>query len=65
VQLLTLLNDPSLVEAARVLAERIVREGGATSADRIEWAYRLVLAQHPASDVAAVLATIHHKHFAY
>jgi hypothetical protein len=61
-QALTLLNDPSLVEAARVLAERIIRAGGATNADRIEWAYRLVLAQHPASDVAAVLATIHQKH---
>ena len=46
-QALVLLNDPSYVEAARVLAERIVRHGGKESAARIAFAYRQVL-QRPA-----------------
>jgi hypothetical protein len=46
-QALTLLNDPVYVEAARVLAERVVREGGQSAGDRIGWAYRQVLARSP------------------
>ncbi len=46
-QALTLLNDPVYVEAARVLAERVVREGGQSASDRIGWAYRQVLARQP------------------
>jgi hypothetical protein len=36
------LNDPTYVEAAQALARRLVREGGATPADRIRLGYRLV-----------------------
>ena len=46
-QALVLLNDPSYVEAARVLAERIVRRGGKEPEGRIRFAYRRVL-QRPA-----------------
>ena len=40
-QALVTLNDPQFVEAARVLGERIIREGGDAPADRIEYAFRL------------------------
>jgi hypothetical protein len=40
-QALVTLNDPQFVEAARVLGERIIREGGDTAADRIDYAFRL------------------------
>ena len=40
-QALVLLNDPQFVEAARVLAERIIREGGNTPAERLSFAFRL------------------------
>lgn len=40
-QALVLLNDPTFVEAARVFAERIMTEGGASTDSRIEFAFRL------------------------
>src|SRR5262249_11545139 len=38
-QALVLLNDPTYVEAARVFAERILKEGGASVGDRLAWAF--------------------------
>jgi hypothetical protein len=42
-QALVLLNDPAYVEAARALAQRVVREGGRTIRDRIDFVYRQAL----------------------
>src|SRR4029077_15214978 len=36
-QALVLLNDPTYVEAARVFATRIIRQGGSNVADRLSW----------------------------
>jgi hypothetical protein len=49
-QALVLLNDPTYVEAARKLAERVIREGGSTPDDRIAYAFRLPLARKPRPD---------------
>ena len=49
-QALTLLNDPTFVEAARKLAERMIREGGATPYSRIEFGFRLAAGRSPAAD---------------
>jgi hypothetical protein len=46
-QALTLLNDPTFVEAARVLAATVVKDGGKTDADKLAWLYRRVLARSP------------------
>ena len=46
-QALTLLNDVTFVEAARVLAERIMTEGGARETDRITLAFRLATGRPP------------------
>ena len=42
---LTLLNDPTFVEASRVFAARIIREGGDDTAERIRWAWREALSR--------------------
>jgi hypothetical protein len=46
-QALTLLNDVTYVEAARVLAQRVLREGSATPEERIVLMFRLVTARPP------------------
>jgi hypothetical protein len=47
---LNLLNDPSFVEAARVLAERILKEAGKNDRARLDHAYELVLSRNPTDD---------------
>ncbi len=46
-QAMVLLNDPTFIEAARRLAERMINEGGDTSANRIRYGYKLALAYDP------------------
>jgi hypothetical protein len=48
-QALQLMNDVQHFEAARKLAERILVEGGKSPAERIRFAYRLLLAREPES----------------
>jgi hypothetical protein len=56
---LALLNDPTFVEAARVLAARILHEAGPTTAARIRWAYRVVLSRFPDDAEVAALVELH------
>ena len=49
-QALTLLNDPTFVEAARKMAERMIREGGSTAHSRIEFGFRLAVGRSPNAD---------------
>src|SRR5262249_30686439 len=46
-QALNLLHDVTYVEAARVLAERVLKEGGAAVEGRLTLAFRLILARPP------------------
>ena len=46
-QALTLLNDPTFVEAARLLAARLLATPGADDAARIDQAFRLAVARAP------------------
>ena len=46
-QALNLLNDPVFVEAAQVLASRIMREQRGSVKDRLQYAFRLSLARSP------------------
>ena len=52
---LALLNDPSLVEAARQFALRVIHEGGQDDAARIKWAWRTSLSRAPDSHESAAL----------
>jgi hypothetical protein len=46
-QALTLMNDVTYVEASRVLAERVLRDGGATDEQRLTLMFRLLAARPP------------------
>ena len=48
IQALTLLNDPSYVESARVFAEAILKQSKLSIKDRIDWAFQQALSR-PAS----------------
>ncbi len=61
-QALVLLNDPTYVEAARVLAERAMREGGAKPGERIQAIYRLALQRDPTPREAQTLLRIYDRH---
>lgn len=54
-QALVLLNDPSFVEVARALAERILREGGSTAESRLEFLFRQCLNRPATAAEQAVL----------
>ncbi len=54
-QALALLNEVTYIEAARRLAERMLKEGGSTPAQRIGWAFRLVTARPPQVEEVALL----------
>ena len=64
---LALLNDPTCVEAARVFAARIVREGGESDEERLRFTWRTALSGAPDNEERAVLneflATVR-KHYA-
>jgi hypothetical protein len=46
-QALNLMNDVTYIEAARMLAERMLKEGGTTSAQQLAWAFRVVTSRLP------------------
>jgi hypothetical protein len=57
-QALALMNDEQYVEAARKLAERMLRDGGATPADRLTHGFRLAVARRPSAEELQVLAKL-------
>jgi hypothetical protein len=61
-QALVLLNDPTYVEAARALAERILREGGSDTALRLEFAYRQALSRSIRRGETKVLEGLYQRH---
>ena len=63
-QALTLMNDPTYVEAARAFAERIVTEGGSSLEERVNWASRQVLLRDADDRTLKVLSGVYSKHVA-
>ncbi|MGH7945425.1 MAG: PSD1 and planctomycete cytochrome C domain-containing protein [Opitutaceae bacterium] len=60
-QALVLLNDPSFVEAARVLAEKTMREGGGSFRARLAWAFTRAVARPPTRHETKLLETLYEK----
>jgi hypothetical protein len=66
-QALVLLNDPQYVEAARVLAEKLIKDQGGTIDTRISTAFRLLTSRLPTAKELAILERLHQEqraHFA-
>ena len=61
-QALDLMNDVTYLEAARMLAERMMREGGQGPGERIAFAFRLATARRPAPAESEVLVKGFHYH---
>lgn len=61
-QALVLLNDPTYVEAARVFAVRIAREGGQDEVSRVSWALRTALSRAPREAEVSVLRDLYRRH---
>jgi hypothetical protein len=54
-QALNLMNDVTYLEAARMFAERMLKEGGETPSQRLTWAFRVVTARYPSERERQVL----------
>jgi hypothetical protein len=61
-QALVLLNDPTYVEAARVFAEHILKDGGATGPERFTWAFHRALSRDIKPEELKILTELHEKH---
>jgi hypothetical protein len=61
-QALVLLNDPTYVEAARVFAVRLLREGGASERERLTFAFRQALDRAPQDEELKILTELYQKH---
>lgn len=57
-QALNLLNDPTFVEAARFLGQRMLKEGGKTRSEQAGWAFRLVTTRAATEKELAILAKL-------
>jgi hypothetical protein len=60
-QSLVLMNDPQYVEAARKLAERMMREGGSSPENRITFAFKALTSRSPRPDEIAVLKRLYQE----
>ncbi|NDD63423.1 MAG: DUF1553 domain-containing protein, partial [Acidobacteria bacterium] len=66
-QSLNLMNDVTYIEASRMIAQRMLREGGATEGERLAWGFRLVTLRQPDAGEQAVMARYldsQRRHFA-
>jgi hypothetical protein len=61
-QALVLLNDPAYVEAARAFAEHVLRDGGSTPDDRLDWAFRRALSRPARPAERSILIGLLEKH---
>ena len=63
-QALALLNDPTYVEASKVFAARIVRDGGHSDTERLRYAYRRALQRDPTTGESDLLLELYRRHLA-
>jgi len=57
-QALVLMNDTQFVEASKMLAERMQREGGSSLEDQIAHGFRLAISRHPKEEETSILTDL-------
>jgi hypothetical protein len=55
-QALNLMNDVTFLEAGRAIGQRMLKEGGKTPEQRLDYGFRLVTGRHPSKQEATLLA---------
>jgi hypothetical protein len=60
-QALVLLNDPQFVEAARALGERTLKEAGATTLARVQFAFRQLTSREPTAAETRLLVALYEQ----
>ncbi len=57
-QALALLNDTQIVEAARFIGQRMLKEGGSTMGEKATWAFRLATGRKPTCKETSILENL-------
>src|SRR5262249_54450030 len=57
-QALALLNDPQIVEAARFLGQRMLKEGGETAKEQVAWVFRATTGREATDREVSILACL-------
>jgi hypothetical protein len=60
-QSLVLMNDPQYVEASRLLAERMIKEGGDTAEERITFAFKALTSRQPKGEELVLLKQLYEE----
>jgi hypothetical protein len=60
-QALTLMNEPSMLEAARAFASRMMAEGGGSPAERLAWGFRAATSRAPRAEERVSLEQTYNK----
>jgi hypothetical protein len=60
-QALVLMNDPTFVEASRKLAERVMKDGGSSSGERLRYLFRAVTARTPRAEEVTMLKRVYEE----
>ncbi|MGI9552112.1 MAG: DUF1553 domain-containing protein, partial [Aurantibacter sp.] len=58
-QALVLMNDTQFVEASKVLAERMQKEGGGSVEDQIAYGFRLAISRYPKEEEKSILTELY------
>ena len=64
-QALTLMNNRVFVESARMMAERILKTGGESLNEQLEWGFQLAIGRSPEAAEVAVMVDAYQSYFAY
>jgi hypothetical protein len=64
-QALDLMNDVQFLEAARLIGQRMMKEGGSSADGRLQYGFRLVTGRKPAASEAGILRESLQYHLDY